>query len=89
MLPAAKTVEVRRLALIELEGMLRAQGHVLGPEDIGREMLEARSESDPDALRMGHAATSGAGRPAAFLGMHRRTGTDGMVTPDLELRPQR
>ncbi|MFD1480904.1 MarR family transcriptional regulator [Paracoccus nototheniae] len=94
-LPEAEASGARdRLALIEVEAMLRAQGLMLGRDEIGREMLDARSGSDPEALRLARWAVrrlEGQGvlaDLAAFLGLHRRAGADAMPGPDLELRPQ-
>lgn len=80
-----------RLALAEVEAMLWAQGMVLPREEIGREMLDARAASDPEALRLARWAVrrlAGQGRSgdlAAFLGLHRHR--DPVAGLD-DLRPQ-
>lgn len=52
-LPMDEAAGVRdRLALIEVEAMVRAQGLTIGRDEIGCDMLEARSSSDPEAVRL-------------------------------------
>ncbi|QDA36967.1 hypothetical protein E4191_23320 (plasmid) [Paracoccus liaowanqingii] len=52
-LPAAEAAGAcERLAHLEVEAMLRAQGLMLGRDEIGRELMEARAASDPEALRL-------------------------------------
>lgn len=94
-LPAAEAEGARqRLALLEVEAMLRAQGVMLGPDEISRDLMEARASSDPEALRLARWAIrrlDGQGSPMdlpAFLGLHRRASHDNEPATGLELRPQ-
>lgn len=68
---------LRRLALIEVEAMLWAQGMPLRREEIGRDLLDARAGSDLEAMRQARWAMrrlDGQGALAdlrGFLGLHR------------------
>ena len=80
-LPAeAAAGAVARLALAETEAMLWAGGMVLPREEIGRDALDARAASDPEAMRLARWALrrlEGQGALTdlpGFLGLHRRTG---------------
>lgn len=77
-LPAdARAGAVTRLALIEVEAMLWAQGTPLRREEIGRDLMEARAGADLEAMRLarwGLRRLEGQGDPAdlrGFLGLHR------------------
>ncbi|SMG52308.1 MULTISPECIES: helix-turn-helix domain-containing protein [unclassified Paracoccus (in: a-proteobacteria)] len=67
----------RRLALIEAEAMLWAQGSPLRREEIGRDLMEARAGADLEAMRLARWSIrrlEGQGDPRdlrAFLGLHR------------------
>lgn len=67
----------RRLALIELEAMLWAQGTPLRREEIGRDVMEGRAGTDLEAMRLarwGMRRLEGQGTLAdlrGFLGLHR------------------
>lgn len=50
--PTAAAGSVTRLALTEAEAMLWAYGIVLPREEIGRDALDARASSDPEAMRL-------------------------------------
>lgn len=71
-----------RLALAEAEAMLWAGGLVLPREEIGRDALDARAASDPQAMRLARWALrrldgQGAlGDLPGFLGLHRAGGPD-------------
>ncbi|MDQ7777389.1 hypothetical protein [Paracoccus aminovorans] len=87
-LPAeARAGAVTRLALIELEAMLWAQGTPLQREEIGRDLMEARAGADLEAMRLarwGLRRLEGQGNPAdlrGFLGLHRAevSGLDEML----------
>lgn len=75
--PEARTGANRRLALIEVEAMLWAQGTPLRREEIGRDLMEARAGADLEAMRLarwGIRRLEGQGDPQAlrgFLGLHR------------------
>ena len=80
-LPAeAAAGAVARLALAETEAMLWAGGMVLPREEIGRDALDARAASDPEAMRLARWALrrlEGQGALTdlpGFLGLHRRAG---------------
>lgn len=78
---AQRQAATRRLALIEVEAMLWSQGMVLGREDIGRDLMEARAGSDLEAMRLARWAIrrlEGQGRLndlRGFLGLYRGTET--------------
>ncbi|SCY94385.1 hypothetical protein [Paracoccus tibetensis] len=80
--PAAAHGAVTRLALAETEAMLWAGGTVLPREEIGRDALDARAASDPEAMRLARWALrrlEGQGALTdlpAFLGLHRSAGTE-------------
>lgn len=73
----ARAGAVTRLALIEVEAMLWAQGTPLRREEIGRDLMEARAGADLEAMRLarwGLRRLEGQGDPTAlrgFLGLHR------------------
>ncbi|MDK8872841.1 hypothetical protein [Paracoccus sp. SSJ] len=75
--PEAQAGANRRLALIEVEAMLWAQGTPLRREDIGRDLMEARAGADLEAMRLarwGIRRLEGQGDPRdlrGFLGLHR------------------
>lgn len=82
---------IRRLALIEVEAMLWAQGTPLRREEIGRDLMEARADADLQAMRLARWALrrlEGQGAlddPRSFLGLHR---TDNLALAEaLALRP--
>lgn len=94
-LPEAEAAGARlRLALIEVEAMLWAQGMVLRRDEIGRDLLDARASSDPEAMRLARWALrrlEGQADPshlASFLGLHRRTMADSEALGVLAPRPQ-
>ncbi|QDA35933.1 DUF1403 family protein (plasmid) [Paracoccus liaowanqingii] len=94
-LPAAEAAGAReRLIHIEVEAMLRAQGLMLGRDEIGRELMEARAASDPEALRLARWAVrrlEGQGALMdlpAFLGLHRRAASDEPSATSMDLRLQ-
>ncbi|WP_176562874.1 hypothetical protein [Paracoccus liaowanqingii] len=94
-LPAADAAGAReRLVHIEVEAMLRAQGLMLGRDEIGRELMEARAASDPEPLRLARWAVrrlEGQGALAdlpAFLGLHRRAASDEPSSTSMDLRLQ-
>lgn len=68
---------ITRLALIEVEAMLWAQGTPLQREEIGRDLMGARAGADLEAMRLARWSLrrlEGQGDPAAlraFLGLHR------------------
>lgn len=74
----ARDGAIRRLALIEIESMLWAQGSPLRREEIGRELMDARAATDLDAMRLarwGLRRLEGQGRLddlRGFLGLHRQ-----------------
>lgn len=74
---AARAGATTRLALIEIEAMLWAQGTPLRREEIGRDLMEARAGADLEAMRLarwGLRRLEGQGDPGAlraFLGLHR------------------
>lgn len=80
--PAAAHGAVTRLALAETEAMLWAGGTVLSREEIGRDALDARAASDPEAMRLARWALrrlEGQGALTdlpAFLGLHRGAGAE-------------
>ncbi|MTH64187.1 helix-turn-helix domain-containing protein [Paracoccus shanxieyensis] len=82
---------VRRLALIELEAMLWAQGTPLRREDIGRDAMEGRVGADLEAMRLarwGLRRLEGQGGLAdlrGFLGLYRQDGP--ALAEPLALRP--
>ena len=88
---AQRRAATKRLALIEVEAMLWSQGMVLGRDEIGRDLMEARANSDLEAMRLARWAIrrlEGQGRPddlRGFLGLHRGTETGAGV---LVQRPQ-
>jgi len=75
--PEARPGACRRLALIEVEAMLWAQGTPLRREEIGRDLMEARAGADLEAMRLARWAIrrlegQGDARDLrAFLGLHR------------------
>ncbi|KRW96323.1 helix-turn-helix domain-containing protein [Paracoccus sp. MKU1] len=75
--PEAQAGANRRLALIEVEAMLWAQGTPLRREEIGRDLMEARAGADLEAMRLarwGIRRLEGQGDPRdlrGFLGLHR------------------
>ncbi|MBU2957873.1 hypothetical protein Q4511_08360 [Paracoccus sp. 1_MG-2023] len=76
-LPEAEAEGARmRLALLEVEAMLWSQGIALSRDEIGRDLMDARADSDPEALRIARWALrrltgrADLGDLAAFLGMH-------------------
>ncbi|WP_223191332.1 hypothetical protein [Paracoccus thiocyanatus] len=75
--PAARQGANRRLALIEVEAMLWAQGTALRREEIGRDLMEARAGADLEAMRLARWAIrrlEGQGDAQdlrGFLGLHR------------------
>lgn len=76
--PEARAGATRRLALIELEAMLWAQGTALRREEIGREAMDARAGSDLEAMRLARWGLRRLEGQAAladlrgFLGLYRR-----------------
>lgn len=84
----------QRLALLEVEAMLWAQGLVIGRDEIGRDLLDARAGSDPEAIRLARWAIrrlegqGGLTDLSSFLGLHRRTTSDEVFDTGMELRPQ-
>lgn len=80
-----------RLALIETEAMLWAQGRPLRREEIGRDLMEARAGADLEAMRIarwGLRRLEGQGDPAdlrGFLALY-RTEIGGLAEP-LATRP--
>ncbi|UXU76310.1 MULTISPECIES: helix-turn-helix domain-containing protein [unclassified Paracoccus (in: a-proteobacteria)] len=83
----ARAGALLRLALIEVEAMLWAQGSPLRREDIGRDLMEARASADLEAMRLarwGIRRLEGQGDAAdlrGFLGLHRAetAGLDGVL----------
>lgn len=77
---AAADGAVMRLALAEAEAMLWAGGIVLPRDEIGRDALDARAASDPEAMRLARWALRRLGGQGAltdlpgFLGLHRGAG---------------
>ncbi len=75
--PEARAGANRRLALIEVEAMLWAQGTPLRREEIGRDLMEARAGADLEAMRLarwGIRRLEGQGDARdlrGFLGLHR------------------
>lgn len=75
--PEARAGANRRLALIEVETMLWAQGTPLRREEIGRDLMEARAGADLEAMRLarwGIRRLEGQGDARdlrGFLGLHR------------------
>ncbi|MDS9469132.1 hypothetical protein RGQ15_16325 [Paracoccus sp. MBLB3053] len=73
----ARAGATRRLALIELESMLWAQGSPLRREEIGREVMDARAGTDLESMRLarwGLRRFEGQGLLddlRGFLGLHR------------------
>ncbi|MFV0384393.1 hypothetical protein [Paracoccus sp. (in: a-proteobacteria)] len=87
----ARQGATRRLALIEVETMLWAQGTPLRREEIGRDLMEARADADLDAMQLARWALrrlEGQGSLddlRNFLGLHR---SDSPALGDaLALRP--
>lgn len=74
---AARTGAIRRLALTEVEAMLWAQGMPLRREEIGRDLMDARADSDLQAMRLARWALRRLEGSAdtddlrSFLGLHR------------------
>jgi hypothetical protein len=87
----ARAGATRRLALIETEAMLWAQGRPLRREEIGRDLMEARAGADLEAMRIarwGLRRLEGQGDPGdlrGFLGLY-RTEIGGLAEP-LAARP--
>ncbi len=83
---AARAGATRRLALIETEAMLWAQGRPLRREEIGRDLMEARAGADLEAMRIarwGLRRLEGQGDPddlRGFLGLY-RTEIGGLAEP--------
>lgn len=83
---------LRRLALIEMESMLWAQGTPLQREEIGRELMDARAGTDLDAMRLarwGLRRLEGQGALSdlrSFLGLHQSEGIVTLAEP-LAARP--
>lgn len=83
---AARAGATRRLALIETEAMLWAQGRPLRREEIGRDLMEARAGADLEAMRIarwGLRRLEGQGDPGdlrGFLGLY-RTEIGGLAEP--------
>lgn len=84
MLPVPKANGAcRLLALLEVEAMLWAHGLTLRRDEIGRDLMDARAGSDPEATRLARWAVrrlDGQGvlaDLAAFLGLHRRNLAEG------------
>lgn len=75
--PEARGGALRRLALIELEAMLWAQGAPLRREEIGREVMDARAGTDLEAMRLARwglrrlEGQGGLSDLRGFLGLHR------------------
>lgn len=75
--PEARQGAIRRLALVEVETMLWAQGTPLRREAIGRDLMEARADADLDAMHLARWALrrlEGQGDPGdlrRFLGLQR------------------
>lgn len=73
----ARAGAIRRLALIETEAMLWAQGTPLRREEIGRDLMEARADTDLAAMAQARWAVrrlegqSDPDDPRGFLGLHR------------------
>ncbi len=88
---AARDGATRRLALIEIEAMLWAEGRPLRREEIGRDLMEARAGADLEAMRIarwGLRRLEGQGATTdlrGFLGLY-RTGLGGLAEP-LATRP--
>ncbi|WP_134679110.1 DUF1403 family protein [Paracoccus ravus] len=80
--PEAQAGAMRRLAMIELESMLWAQGTPLQREEIGRELMDARAGTDLDAMRLarwGLRRLEGQSKLddlRGFLGLYRSDGQD-------------
>lgn len=80
----ARAGATRRLALIEIEAMLWAQGTPLRREEIGRDLMGARADADLEAMRLARWALrrlEGQAELAdlrGFLALH-RTDTPGLV----------
>lgn len=76
---------IRRMAMIEVEEMMWAQGTPLPRDEIGRDLMAARAGTDLDAMAQARWAIrrlEGRGDPAdlrGFLGLHRLSDPD----PDL------
>ncbi|SMO43313.1 MarR family transcriptional regulator [Paracoccus laeviglucosivorans] len=89
--PDARDGATRRLALIELEAMLWAQGTPLRREEIGRDVMEGRAGTDLEAMRLarwGLRRLEGQGTLSdlrGFLGLYRSDGI-GLAEP-LAARP--
>lgn len=73
----ARAGAIRRLALIEVEAMLWAQGTPLRREEIGRDLMDARADADLEAMRQARWALRRLESDAVpsdlreFLGLHR------------------
>ncbi|MBU2958964.1 hypothetical protein Q4511_15715 [Paracoccus sp. 1_MG-2023] len=83
----------KRFALLETEAMLWGQGLILSRDEIGREILEARSSSDPEALRLARwsmrrlAGQGAQSELRSFLGFHAMSGNEANpFIPDLPYR---
>lgn len=86
---------IGRLALIETETMLWAEGLVLGRDEIGRDLAGARAGSDPQAMRLARWTMRrlvGQGRLAdlpGFLGLYRGgAAASGAASALPEMRPR-
>lgn len=87
-LPPARADGARhRLALTEIESMLWAQGTPIRREDIGRDLIGARSGSDLEAMRLARWAIRRLDGQATlndlrgFLGLHRRDAPETEFSP--------
>ncbi|MBU3032047.1 helix-turn-helix domain-containing protein [Paracoccus marinaquae] len=73
----ARAGAIRRLALVEVEALLWAQGMPMRREEIGKDLLDARAETDLEAMRLARWATrrldgqGGLTDLRGFLGLHR------------------
>ena len=92
--PAEAQGAHQRLALSEVEAMLWAQGIILRRDEIGRDLMAARADADPEAMRLARWAVrrlDGQGAQtdlAAFLGLQRRAAGEPPQIAGLNLRVQ-
>ncbi|MEO1961026.1 MAG: hypothetical protein ABGW82_08650 [Paracoccus sp. (in: a-proteobacteria)] len=83
----ARAGALRRLALLEAEAMLWAQGSPLARHEIDLDLMAARAGTDLDAMAQARWAVrrlEGQGDPAdlrGFLGLHRAEGVDAPEAP--------